>query len=55
MEVLVGANVGSVEDARLAASSGADLAGLVRTEFLFLDRDEAPDVEEQEGVYRELA
>jgi phosphoenolpyruvate-protein phosphotransferase len=54
-EVLVGANIGSVADARLAAGCGADLAGLVRTEFLFLGRDEAPDVEEQEAVYRELS
>jgi phosphoenolpyruvate-protein phosphotransferase/dihydroxyacetone kinase phosphotransfer subunit len=53
--VLVGANIGSVADARLAAECGADLAGLVRTEFLFLGRDAAPDVEEQETVYRELA
>ena len=32
----VGANVGSVDDARAAAAHGADFAGLVRTEFLFL-------------------
>ncbi len=54
VDVHVGANVGSVEDARLAADNGADLAGLVRTEFLFLDRADAPDVAEQEAVYREL-
>ncbi len=53
--VLVGANVGSVEDAALAATAGADLAGLVRTEFLFLGREEAPSVEEQEAVYRAVA
>ncbi|MCY1144688.1 phosphoenolpyruvate--protein phosphotransferase [Actinoplanes sp. Pm04-4] len=51
----VGANVGSVEDARAAAANGADLAGLVRTEFLFLDRDQAPTVDEQVAVYREIA
>ncbi|UQU63752.1 phosphoenolpyruvate--protein phosphotransferase [Couchioplanes caeruleus] len=51
----VGANVGSVADARAAAGSGADLAGLVRTEFLFLDRDAAPDADEQEAVYRQIA
>ena len=49
VEVLVGGNVGSVEDARAAAASGADLAGLVRTEFLFLGRSRAPDVDEQEA------
>ena len=53
--VLVGANVGSVEDARAAATCGADLAGLVRTEFLFLGRAQAPDVDEQEAVYRQIA
>jgi len=51
----VGANVGSVDDARAAAAHGADLAGLVRTEFLFLGRQDAPDVEEQFAVYRKIA
>jgi multiphosphoryl transfer protein len=53
--VPVGANVGSVDDARAAAAHGADLAGLVRTEFLFLGRQDAPDVEEQFAVYRKIA
>jgi phosphoenolpyruvate-protein kinase (PTS system EI component) len=51
----VGANVGSLDDARAAATHGADLAGLVRTEFLFLGRQDAPDVEEQVVVYRKIA
>ena len=51
--VLVGANLGSPEDAR--AAHGADLAGLVRTEFGFLDRREAPTVDEQEASYRAIA
>lgn len=55
VQVLVGANLGSTGDARLAAEQGADLAGLVRTEFLFLGRPDAPKVAEQEAVYRELA
>ncbi|GEC21329.1 multiphosphoryl transfer protein [Pseudonocardia hydrocarbonoxydans] len=55
VEVAVGANVGSADDARAAAAAGADLAGLVRTEFLFLGRDAAPDVDEQEAVYRGIA
>jgi phosphoenolpyruvate-protein phosphotransferase/dihydroxyacetone kinase phosphotransfer subunit len=53
--VQVGANLGSVQDARAAAAGGADLAGLVRTEFLFLGRAHAPDVDEQEAAYREIA
>ncbi|MEV4345710.1 phosphoenolpyruvate--protein phosphotransferase [Actinoplanes sp. NPDC049596] len=54
-QVLVGANIGSIDDARAAAANGADLAGLVRTEFLFLDRATAPDVDEQVAVYRAIA
>ncbi len=53
--VLVGANVGSTADATAAADQGADLVGLVRTEFLFLDRAAAPDVDEQEAAYRAIA
>ncbi len=51
----VGANLGSVDDARAAAAHGADNAGLVRTEFLFFGRQDAPDVEEQLAVYRKIA
>jgi phosphocarrier protein FPr len=49
--ILVGANVGSVAD----AAAAADLAGLVRTEFLFLGRTQPPDVAEQEAIYRGIA
>jgi phosphoenolpyruvate-protein phosphotransferase/dihydroxyacetone kinase phosphotransfer subunit len=55
VEVLVGANLGSLEEAHAAASNGADLAGLVRTEFLYLGRHDAPTTEEQIEVYRSLA
>jgi len=41
------ANVGGLDDARNARHSGAGGIGLLRTEFLFLDRDTAPDEEEQ--------
>jgi phosphocarrier protein FPr len=51
----VAANLGSVADARAAIVAGADGAGLVRTEFVFLDRSSAPTVEEQRAVYDELA
>jgi phosphocarrier protein FPr len=55
VEILVGANVGSVDDAQAAAGDGAELAGLVRTEFLYLGRDNAPTVDEQVETYRSLA
>ncbi|MDR1191434.1 MAG: phosphoenolpyruvate--protein phosphotransferase [Verrucomicrobiales bacterium] len=46
------ANVGNVEDAETAAGNGADGIGLLRTEFMFLHRDEAPDEEEQVAALR---
>ena len=53
--LVVAANLGSVTDARAALAAGADGAGLVRTEFLFLDRSAAPDVEEQAREYDAIA
>ncbi|KZM71462.1 phosphoenolpyruvate--protein phosphotransferase [Nocardia terpenica] len=53
--VPVAANVGSLADATAAVRAGADLSGLVRTEFLFLGREHAPSVDEQEQTYRQLA
>jgi len=53
--VEVAANIGSLADAELALPAGADAAGLVRTEFLFMDRVDAPDVDEQEAAYRAVA
>ncbi|WP_246000221.1 phosphoenolpyruvate--protein phosphotransferase [Nocardioides pocheonensis] len=53
--VVVAANLGSVADARAAVAAGADGAGLVRTEFLFLDRSSAPGVEEQHDEYVAIA
>ena len=55
VEIHVGANLASLEDARAAAGTGADLAGLVRTELLFLDRTVPPSVDEQADTYRALA
>lgn len=45
------ANLGSADEAALAVELGAEGVGLFRTEFLFLDRDTAPTVEEQTEVY----
>ena len=49
------ANLGSIDDAELAVRSGAEGSGLLRTEFLFLDRTEAPDEDEQTAVYQAIA
>ena len=48
------ANVGGGADARAAAEARAEGIGLFRSEFLFLDRAEAPSVEEQRSAYREV-
>lgn len=51
----VAANIGGPQDVALALELGAEGVGLFRTEFLFLDRDEAPTEQEQELVYRQVA
>jgi phosphoenolpyruvate-protein phosphotransferase/dihydroxyacetone kinase phosphotransfer subunit len=47
----VAANVGSLADVPAALAAGADGVGLLRTEFLFLDRGAMPDEEEQYEAY----
>ena len=53
--VEVFANVGSAAEARAAAEQGAEGVGLLRTEFLFLDRRDPPDEDEQVAVLTEIA
>ncbi|MBV9367656.1 MAG: phosphoenolpyruvate--protein phosphotransferase, partial [Solirubrobacterales bacterium] len=48
-------NLGSVADAAKAVEFGAEGVGLLRTEFLFLDRAELPGEEEQAATLREIA
>jgi multiphosphoryl transfer protein len=49
------ANVGSLAEARAAVTAGAEGCGLLRTEFLFLDRADPPDQAEQSRSYQEIA
>ncbi len=53
--VEIAANIGGLEDARSAAATGAEGVGLLRTEFLFLERSTAPTEDEQFEVYRGIA
>lgn len=53
--VEVVANVGDVQSAREALEYGAEGIGLLRSEFLYLDRNSLPDEEEQVEVYRAIA
>ncbi|MBO0980110.1 phosphoenolpyruvate--protein phosphotransferase [Microbacterium sp. SD291] len=46
------ANVGGAADAAIAAGAHAQGVGLFRTEFCFLDRLEAPSIDEQVAAYR---
>jgi phosphocarrier protein FPr/phosphocarrier protein len=48
-------NLGSAADARAAVAEGAEGCGLLRTEFLFLDRATPPDEEEQRAAYQAIA
>lgn len=49
------ANLGSLAEAEPALAAGAEGCGLLRTEFLFLDRTEAPPIEEQRTTYQAVA
>ena len=55
VRIEVFANLGSVVDAVAAVANGAEGCGLLRTEFLFIDRDEAPDEAEQFDAYQAIA
>lgn len=52
IEVL--ANAGNVEDAIVAAANSADGIGLLRTEFLFVSRSEAPSEDQQVQALQEI-
>ncbi|ABY34039.1 MAG TPA: phosphoenolpyruvate--protein phosphotransferase [Chloroflexus aurantiacus] len=54
VHIEVAANVNRVADVVRALENGADGVGLMRTEFLFLERDSAPDEEEQYQAYRAM-
>lgn len=49
------ANLGSVADAEAAVAEGAEGCGLLRTEFLFLERATAPTRDEQARDYQAIA
>jgi phosphocarrier protein FPr/phosphocarrier protein len=49
------ANVGSLAEAQAAARNGAEGCGLLRTEFLFLEREAAPSEAEQHAEYQQIA
>lgn len=52
--ILLSANAGSIGDAVRAGGYGCDGIGLLRTEFLYLDRASQPGEEEQFHAYRQI-
>jgi phosphocarrier protein len=52
LRIEVAANVASSKEAADALANGADGVGLLRTEFLFVDRHTAPDEQEQHHAYQ---
>ncbi|WP_334175457.1 phosphoenolpyruvate--protein phosphotransferase [Pseudoxanthobacter sp.] len=54
VRVEVGANVNNAEQVTVALAQGAEGVGLMRTEFLFLERDTSPDEDEQFAAYRAM-
>lgn len=55
VRIEVFANLGHVSEAAPAAAAGAEGCGLLRTEFLFLDRETAPSEDEQLAEYQAIA
>ena len=53
--VEVVANLGDVDEAARVVEVGAEGVGLLRTEFLFMDRRTAPDEDEQARTYETIA
>jgi multiphosphoryl transfer protein len=49
------ANIGSPDDVPAAIENGAEGVGLLRTEFLFLERDSMPSEDEQVAAYTRIA
>ena len=51
----ISANLGSTDEVEEALSWGAEGVGLLRTEFLFMEREELPSEDEQYEAYRRVA
>lgn len=50
----VAANIGGVKDAERVAALGGDGVGLLRSEFLFMERADAPTEEQQFATYKAI-
>lgn len=52
--IRMGANIGDSESARQVSEFGGEEVGLLRTEFLYLDRSQPPPEDEQVEMYRSI-
>jgi phosphotransferase system enzyme I (PtsI) len=50
----IGLNIGGADEQELSGAEYTDLAGLFRTEFLYMGRDTLPSEEEQAAVYKKV-
>ena len=55
IRIEIAANVATAADAAAVARAGAEAIGLLRTEFMFFDRTEAPTEDEQTAALRQIA
>jgi len=53
-QVTLMANLELARDAELAMGAGAEGVGLLRTEFMFMNRDQPPNEDEQYGILRKV-
>jgi len=51
----INANLASVQDALAAVEAGAEGCGLLRTEFAFMEKSQAPDTEQQLQIYSQIS
>ena len=51
----INANLASAQDALAAVGAGAEGCGLLRTEFVFMGRAQAPDVDQQLELYQQIS
>ena len=54
VNIIIGANINRPDQVKLALSEGAECVGLMRTEFLFLERGDTPTEDEQYATYLEM-
>lgn len=51
-KIEVSANIGNLEDLRVAIKNGCDGVGLFRTEFIYMENDHLPTEDEQFEIYK---